>query len=86
MAENLLNKQRWSAAAFLPKKTAALPLFAGDEKKQRRYRYREGSGASSAAVPITDYVINQNDKSKHVRDPAVLQDTNEENFICCLLI
>ena len=44
-----------SAAAFLTEKTAALPLFADDEKKQRRCRnrYQKSSGASSAAVPIS---------------------------------
>ena len=31
-----------------------MPLVAGDEKKQRRCHYRKSSGASSAAVPITD--------------------------------
>ena len=40
-AENLLKKQRWSTAAFLPEETAALPLFASDKKS---------SGASGAAV------------------------------------
>ena len=29
----LLKIERWSAAAFLIQKAAALPLFAGDEKK-----------------------------------------------------
>ena len=31
-----------------------MPLVAGDEKKLRRCHYRKSSGASSAAVPITD--------------------------------
>ena len=50
-AKYLLKNQRWSAAAFSVKKTAALPLVAGDEKKQRRCRYRYRK--SSATVPIT---------------------------------
>ena len=59
---------RISAAAFSAKKTAALPLVAGDEKKQRhcRYRYRKSSGASSAAGPITANKHNVYNHGQHV--------------------
>ena len=42
---------RLKRCRFLDQKTAALRLFAGDEKKQRRCRYhnRKSSGASSVA-------------------------------------
>ena len=61
----LLKIGRGSAAAFSARKTAVLPLFAGDEKKQRCAaaekaavcRCRKSSGAFTAAVLITDPLV-----------------------------
>ena len=56
-------KQRWSAAAFLPEKTAALSLFAGDEKSSAATATKKVAALvaplmNSAAVPITDSSTN----------------------------